>query len=201
VNGDSGGNGGTASLSQLAGITLGVGTAVVNQSLPLDPSGVVYDSVTRAPIAGATVELLYGGAAINPAWVAGGSATQSSAAGGHYAFFLLPAALPGTYSLRVSMPPGYRPTPSATIAPSIAPAGFAGGSVGTAGAPPVGAVTTYYLSFPLPTSDITNNNIPLDAAAVAAAPIPTLSEWGMIVLAMMLAASAWQSRRRPRRAR
>lgn len=39
-------------------VTLYEGDNTVNQNLPLDPSGVVYDSVTRQPISGAVVRLV-----------------------------------------------------------------------------------------------------------------------------------------------
>ena len=49
-------------------ITLYAGDNVQQQNLPLDPSGVVYDSVTRKPLAGATVKLVYEGSGVfNPA--------------------------------------------------------------------------------------------------------------------------------------
>ncbi len=161
VNGDASGNGGTPTRARLDNINVVGGTTVIDQSLPLDPSGAVYDSVTRQPISGATVTLNYNGAPINSAWLAGGTAVQSTDAAGRYAFFLLPAAQAGTYSLSATAA-GYDGSPSAIIPATPAPAGFSGGSVGYTGAPPVGQTTTYYLSFPLPTTDITNDNLPLD---------------------------------------
>jgi len=202
VNGDLSGNGGQSSLTGLSNINVTPGGAVVNQSMPLDPSGVVYNSVTRQPIVGATVTLLYNGAPINTAWVAGASATQVTGADGRYAFFILPAAQAGTYSLTVSAT-NYNPTASTLIPPSTAPGGYAGGSVGFVGAPPVGQVTTYYLSFPLPTIDITNNNIPLDpvgtGAGAGVAAVPSLSTWAVLMLvAFMLMTGVASTRRRHR---
>jgi uncharacterized repeat protein (TIGR01451 family) len=188
VNGDPGGNGGLPARSELRNIVVGLGTSVVNQSLPIDPSGVIYDSATRVPLAGVTVTLLYNGAPVNPAWVAGGSATQLTDGSGLYAFFLLPAAAAGNYGLRAVIV-GFTPSPSALIPPTTAPAGFTGGSVGFAGAPPIGQTTTYYLAFQLPLTDITNNNIPLDNVGLTAAMtdgIPTLSEWSMLFTAVLL---------------
>lgn len=192
VNADPSGNGGQPSLTGLSNINVVPGGSVVNQSMPLDPSGVVYNSVTRLPISGATVTLLYNGAPINPAWVAGASATQVTGADGRYAFFILPAAQAGIYSLTVSAA-NYNATASTIIPPSAAPAGYTGGSVGNVGAPSNGQVTTYYLSFPLPTIDITNNNIPLDPVAAgggssgsSVSAVPTLSEWSMILLSLLI---------------
>ena len=51
-------SGGSTAQVQRTGRTLvflQAGDNVIEQSLPLDPAGVVYDSVTRLPVAGATV--------------------------------------------------------------------------------------------------------------------------------------------------
>ena len=206
VNGDTAGNGGLASVSRLSGIHVAAGAPVVNQSLPLDPSGVVYDSTTRTAISGAVVTL-GGPAGFDAADVVGGSLSQTTGADGLYQFLLLPSSPPGTYTLTVSA--AGHTFPSTAIPPSTAPGGFIGGDVsGVVGAPAVGQSTTYYLSFPLPTVDMINNNIPLDPPAApppppppgAVTPIPTLSEWGMLLLAtLMLLVVAGQQRRHARR--
>lgn len=95
----------------------------LNQNLPLDPSGVVYDSQTRQPVGGARVELLGpGGQPVPAACVLGGrssintsAATSGSNLGtvpGGYAFWLLspaPQGCPGDghYTLRITPPTGY----------------------------------------------------------------------------------------------
>jgi uncharacterized repeat protein (TIGR01451 family) len=198
VNGESGvpmAGGGTPGRSILTNVTLaydGLGgvTSVVGQSLPIDPSGTVYDSVARTPIAGATVTLRYNGGNAD-AFVLGGSATTVTPANGFYAFFLLPGAPSGSYSLTVTAPNYLFPS---TIIPfAVAPPGYPGGpSTPVVGAPPLGQPTTYYLSFPLPTVDIVNNNIPMDPATgvAGAIGIPTLSEWALALLALMMAATA-----------
>jgi len=193
VNGDGGSavsGGGTPTLSQLSGITLGAGiTSVPGQSLPIDPSGVVYNSVTRLAIGGALVTL-GGPPGFNPAiHLAGGLATLTTGADGAFAFFFLPAAPAGTYTLTVSRA-GYAFV-STVIPPTTVPAGFTGGNVSgqAVAGPPAGPTsTTYYLSFPLPATDITNNNIPLDAAAIVSSStaIPTFTEWGLVALSLML---------------
>jgi uncharacterized repeat protein (TIGR01451 family) len=205
VNGEGGipvVGGGTPARCELDNIVLaasGGGVAsVAEQSLPIDPSGVVYDSVTRQPIPGATVTLLLGGSPVDPAFVAGGSATVITTPSGGYAFFLLPAAPAGTYSLRVDAA-GYRFT-SAIIPPSAAPPGFAGGAVtAIAGAPAAGQDTTYYVQFPRPAIDITHDNLAVDPASAGLAPraVPTLSQWALLLLALAVAAlGARRARRR-----
>jgi len=204
VDGDGSGNGGYASVSQLSGIRVEAGVPVVNQSLPLDPSGVVYNSSTRLPVAGAQVTLSAPG--LLSTHVVGGSLSQTVGADGMYQFLLLPSAPAGTYTLTVSA--AGLTFPSTVIPPSTAPGGFVGGDVsGVVGAPTGAQNTTYYLSFPLPTVDMINNNIPLDPPPAPPPPpppagpgvtgIPTLSEWGLMLLAALMLASAALSRRGP----
>lgn len=195
VNGEAGASvpgGGVPGQSIISNIVIGGGvTTVPEQSLPIDPSGTVYNSVTRQPIAGATVTLGYSCAAMDPAWVVGGNTTIITAADGNYAFFLQPAAPSAcNYTLSISRA-GY--TFASTSIPPTAglwPAG--GGSVsGVAGAPALAQNTTYYLTGPKPTADLIDNNIPLDPAAGApggAVSIPTLSECGVILLSALMAA-------------
>jgi uncharacterized repeat protein (TIGR01451 family)/fimbrial isopeptide formation D2 family protein len=48
----------TNGLQRISDIIAGAGSNLQNLNLPIDPDGVVYDSVLRAPVAGATVTLL-----------------------------------------------------------------------------------------------------------------------------------------------
>ncbi|SDN09098.1 SdrD B-like domain-containing protein [Polaromonas sp. JS666] len=99
----------------LQGLTLVAGTTTLAQSLPLDPSGVVYDAVTRQPVPGAVVTLSAPG--LTAADVIGGSLTQTTGADGAYQFLLLGGAPVGgtLYTLTVTSPAGYLPGPSAMI--------------------------------------------------------------------------------------
>jgi len=105
------------------------GADIPNQDLPIDPSGVVYDAVTRAPVAGATVTLA-GPAGFNPATdLVGGTAniSQVTGADGFYQFLLFTTAPAGTYTLTVTSPPSYLPgvaasIPACTNTPTIAAA-------------------------------------------------------------------------------
>jgi len=177
------------------------GDVVTEQSLPIDPSGTVYDSSTRQPIAGATVTLGYACGSVDSSWLAG-SSSVTTGADGSYAFFLLPAAPSAcNYTLTVSKT-GY--TSPSTVIPSSGSWPAGGGAVtGVSGAPSGGQATTYYLSGPKPTTDVTNNNIPLDPQAVvpgaAPASVPTLSTWALLLLMTGLAAlAAPRMARRPR---
>ncbi len=171
---------------EITDITLAPGGTVPNQSLPLDPAGVVYDSVRRVPVEGARVTIA-GPTGFNPVLhLLGGLAnvTQSVGADGFYQYLLAPSAPAGVYTLSVTPPNGsYNPKPSTIIQPC---AGVLDDGVLIVGAtpdpylvslidgvPPLGtkedcktntASTAYYLSFNLNavSADVLNNNIPID---------------------------------------
>ena len=100
-------------------ILLAAGSNAVNQDLPLDPGGVIYSSITRLPLAGATITIS-GPAGFDPASnLVGGAAnvTQVTGTDGAYQYILLPGsgAPSGPYTLTVTSPAGYLPFPSALI--------------------------------------------------------------------------------------
>ncbi|MBL8372134.1 MAG: DUF11 domain-containing protein, partial [Burkholderiaceae bacterium] len=96
----------------ISGVTLYAGDNVVEQNLPLDPSGVVYDSVTRKPIAGARVTL-EGPPGFNPSThLVGGVNSMVTADDGLYQFLFINSPPNGNYRLRVVAPNGYLPTPA-----------------------------------------------------------------------------------------
>jgi uncharacterized repeat protein (TIGR01451 family) len=100
----------------LAGLWLTPSERITEQSLPVDPTGVIYDSVARQAIAGATVTVS-GPAGFDPAThLLGGAASAQQVTGplGIYNFFLLSSAPPGTYTIQVTPPPG-RFTPGASV--------------------------------------------------------------------------------------
>lgn len=98
----------------LKDLTLVAGTHTPQQSLPLDPAGVVYDAVTRAPVRGAVVRI-EGPAGFMASDVIGGKAEQVTGSDGWYQFLLLPSAPAGTYRLSVTSPAGYVQGPSQII--------------------------------------------------------------------------------------
>ena len=106
----SGGNAGITSAlaGQITSITVNANDDITEQNLPLDPSGMVYDSVARAPVAGATVTIS-GPPGFNPAvHLVGGSASVTTGSNGYYQFLLTGGAPAGSYALAVtSYPPGY----------------------------------------------------------------------------------------------
>lgn len=162
----------SAAIPAITGVTVGSAVAVLGQDLPVDPSGVVYDSVTRKPLAGARVTLLDpSGQPVSPQYLVGGTGnvTQTTDTDGYYQFLLLPGAPSGTYSLRIESPTGYLPAPSGIHAPAAnaltVPTGTTPYRVSPLAGPPAeGELPPYYLSFVINASSagVTGNHVPLD---------------------------------------
>ena len=117
----SGDNRGTvpATGGQILNITLNAADRVVEQNLPLDPAGVVYNSVTRQPVPGALVRIT-GPAGFDPnTQLVGGlpAMTQTTGTDGFYQFLLQNNFPSGTYTLTVTAPSGYMPAPSTSLPP------------------------------------------------------------------------------------
>jgi len=174
-------------------LVLASGDNVLNQNLPLDPGGVVYDAVTRVPIAGAVVTLS-GPPGFDPAiHLVGGAAnvSQTTDATGVYQFNLFDTAPDGVYTLAVTAPAGYLPIVSAMIqpcsntldvlaapAPALVQNNVGPPTTSTPGVCPAdsaglaaGADTTqYFMAFnlqPGTSANVVNNHIPLDPAGEA----------------------------------
>ncbi|HEY5566767.1 MAG TPA: DUF11 domain-containing protein, partial [Gammaproteobacteria bacterium] len=101
----------TNDLQRISDIVVMSGSNLLNLNLPIDPNGVVYDSLARAPIAGATLTLLQAGAATPvPASCFYDPAMQDQVtlADGYYKFDLdfSDAACPsgGSFLIRVTPP-------------------------------------------------------------------------------------------------
>ncbi|WKB56153.1 SdrD B-like domain-containing protein [Eleftheria terrae] len=160
------------------------GTTVVNQDLPLDPGGIVYDSLSAQPVAGASVAL-QGPTGFDPQrHLLGGAASSVTAADGAYQFFLLPGAPAGEYRLEVTPPAAY--VNSLTYPPAAgplnagscsAPSGFADANaaepcVVSPGLPQAGALPPYFLWLQVPVGgaqNVVNNHIPLDPQGTGSA--------------------------------
>lgn len=180
----------TPGYSGLSGITLTSGQNLTEQSLPLDPSGVIYDAVTRQPVQGAVVTLLGpGGTPVPSSELEGGTNTIITGPDGYYEFVLKGGASTGSgvYTLQVTSPGGYKQGPSdllpaCTNTPAVGatpdPALVQNRSHAPADSVPVheagacegivpgGSNTTqYFYSFSLTlgtSANVVNNHIPLD---------------------------------------
>lgn len=107
---------------QITGLVLRAADEIVEQNLPLDPEGVVYDAVTRKPVPGAVVGITFNGSGVfDPArHLVGGASVQNQTTGadGRYSFVLWNDFPDGEYVLTIqSVPQAYLPGPSVMIPP------------------------------------------------------------------------------------
>lgn len=157
-------------------VTLANNTTVTDQNLPIDPSGVVYDSITRAPVRNAIVSLLGANGAPLPTicFMSASQQGQSSDSAGAYRFDIIPGASPlcpvgeTTYTISIVPPSGYS-APSSVLPAEVGafdPTGMrAPVMIGTSSSAPAnGETVRWYQSFRLASGDpdIIFNHIPLD---------------------------------------
>ncbi len=169
-------------------VVLAPGQELVEQSLPVDPSGVVYDAVTRDPVPGAVVGFTPVGSC--PGWdpataiagatlggyvINGSTISMTTGANGYYSFVLLPGAPARcTFAITVTPPSAYSfvstliPPQAGSLVPSSGPGTVV--AVQPQPQPPSaapGSGTTYYLQVEVgsATAEIVHNHIPLDPAA------------------------------------
>ena len=162
-----------ADAGMLVNLSIAANADITGQSLPVIPSGVVYGSSNRQPLAGATVRVT-GPAGFDPArHLVGGAdnAEQRSSDEGMYQFLLTSGAPAGRYRLQAQPSAGYV-SPSAALPPQpdalVLPAGSAPLAVQPQVAPPQpGEATTYYTQFTVSPGSrpVANNHLPLDQAA------------------------------------
>ncbi|MEM7610965.1 MAG: OmpA family protein [Pseudomonadota bacterium] len=163
----------------LTNIDLPPDGAVVDQNLPVDPSGVVYDAVTRDAVPGVTVRLLdSSGDPLPAACLLPGQQDQLTADDGFYRFDVLYGADPAcssgdTFLLQFDVPGAYQDGFSELIPPLAEPIDPTGLGdpvrVGATGSAPTGAQPTdYYTAFTLAENDpsVIFNHIPLDPVGV-----------------------------------
>lgn len=166
-------------------VILAAGANLPQQSLPLNPGGVVYDAITRNPVPGSRVTLSPVGSC--PAYapeqhllntslggytIEGTSVSMTVGNEGFYQFLMAPSA-PATcrFSIVVVPPAGYGfqsgmiPAETTPLVPAATPGvGQPVQPNATAPTGPVGPATTYYLETDLGSSVATpvHNHIPLD---------------------------------------
>jgi uncharacterized repeat protein (TIGR01451 family) len=159
------------------------GETLTQQSLPLDPSGIVYDAITRLPVAGASVTINGPAGFDADLHLVGGTnnVTQTTGDDGVYQYLLLPGAPTGEYQLAVAVPIGaYNPVTPSNLIP-VCPGTLRVGPTpnpllvqSNSTPPPQGVVmdcnlgtssTVYYLAFNIDvasSAEILQNHIPVD---------------------------------------
>ncbi len=167
--------------------------ANVDLPLPIDPSGIVYDSVTREPIPGVTLQFVNSaGMAVDASCLNTNQQNQVTQADGFYAFDVFPDAHPScpdgdTYSIEIAnVPSTYNNQVSRNIPPQAGvfdsaanetdctvdayPLSNACEIQANSNAPKSDQDTRYYLSFSLNSGDsnVIFNHLPLDPFIVAA---------------------------------
>ena len=160
----------------ISGVSLPENALVSDQNLPIDPSGVVYDSVTRAPVGNVVVSLLGANGAALPAtcFLAPSQQNQTTDTRGNYRFDLIPGASPQcpvgetVYTIAIAPPTNYS-APSTVLPAEIGafdPTGLtAPVTIGSsATAPANGELVRWYQSFRLAAGDpdVIFNHIPID---------------------------------------
>lgn len=182
IKGKAKSNSGAPSGEYIRNISLTSASSITDaDAILVDPAGVIYDSVTRQAVPGATVRLLFNGNLVNNGWLdqgLGGPNAQITAANGSYSFVLNGTAQTGTYTIDVTPASGYA-FQSPSIAAGTGPynPGLGGGVVSIqsqATAPTISDSTTYYLDFSLAfggtsattSNGVINNHIPIDPVPV-----------------------------------
>ncbi len=173
------------------GVVLAPGQNLAQQSLPIDPNGVVYDATTRQPVPGSVVTLAPNGvcAGYDPNTslvnvgsggytVNGSSTSMTVGVDGFYQFLFAPNAPPScSFTLAVTPPTGYSfvstaipPASGSLSAPGAAGSTYAVQPQATAPSGAPGPATTYYLTLTTGSAgaNVVHNHIPLDPAVPTA---------------------------------
>ena len=174
-----------AIVGDASNIALARGENLIGRNFPIDPSGIVYDTLSRMPVAGAVVTMTDGAGAPLPAACLINPANQGRTTGvdGGYRFDIMPGAdracPPGEtrYRIVVAPPATHLPGVSAILPPMAGDAKIAacpfdaapGGACQTADSPdppPPGTPALYALSILLESGAprFIHNHIPVDPA-------------------------------------
>ena len=189
INPDTGTVYSTTSIDLDASTKLPNGTVEIVVNFPIDPSGVVYDSVTRQPVPGTVLTLVDSNNQPLPpvCFIDPSQQNQTTDSDGRYRFDIVPGAASvcpigqTDYSLTFDAPESHLDTNSTIIG---AQPGFLTTTAGTGplevvsfvDAPQVGEDTTHYFGFTLGqgSRDVINNHIPLDPIGLVRSPLSVM---------------------------
>lgn len=164
---------------------------IVDQDLPIDPSGIVYSSFDGTPIAGATLTITTSTGILLPAsCLLANQQSQTTGADGAYRFDIVPggdALCPVSetqYRIEVSEPATFQPIPSSIIPPQagaldattcaldVTPGGSC--ALSLSDTPDEVSPSPYFLAFDLEAGDpdVVRNHIPMD-------PVPPVPAEGL----------------------
>ncbi len=169
------------------------GTNLTSIDLPVDPIGVVYDSVERVTVPGSRLVVLApdGTALPTQCFADASQQSQTTGADGQYYFDIRPGAAPQcptaptAYTLALTPPQTYVQGPSSIIpvAPDAVnpPPGTGPFPVVADFGPPQGGATTHFMSLVVGvnTRSVTRNNIPVDPMAATRLPLQLTKRAGV----------------------
>ena len=160
------------------------GENIIDQNLPIDPSGVIYDAETGDPIEGATATLtdINGTPLPEVCFIDASQQDQVTGASGNYRFDIVPGADPACpvneteYRLEVVLPGGvptvfgFSPEPEALDATTCPIDAMPGGACQVfidGNAPQPGTPSIFFTRFLLETGDpnVINNHVPVNLTA------------------------------------
>lgn len=168
-------------LGEITDLDLPAGQTIVDQNMPIDPSGVVYNALTREPVSGVTVTLTSSAGDPLPAacFLISSQQNQITRQDGRYRFDIIPGASASCpagqteYRITLTTPAGYQPGLSTQLPPqsgvldaeTCPPDAIPGGAcqVTASSVPPTGSAL-YWIAFLFGSGDrdIVNNHLPVD---------------------------------------
>ena len=168
----------------IEGVDTTAGDVIVDQNLPIDPSGVIYDAATGDPVIGVIATLTTADGTPLPAvcFIDASQQNQVTGSDGRYRFDLVPGADPlcplteTEYQISLIMPDGspaiygFSPQPNPLDATSCPIDAIPGGDCqvfGSSTQPAIGTPSIFFDSFLLETGDpnVINNHIPVNLSS------------------------------------
>jgi uncharacterized repeat protein (TIGR01451 family) len=160
---------------EIEGISVEAATVLRDQNQPIDPSGVVFDSVTRQPVSGVMVTMANSSGTQLPiaCFLDPTQRGQITGASGEYRFDIIPGASPECpagetiYTIAITSPAGYS-SESSVLLPQVGPFDPSGlpapVRISPGPLPPASGDVTYYLTFRLASGDpdVVYNHIAID---------------------------------------